>query len=113
VTSDAEVYTPLTLAFSASSLYFGLLPIGSTSPPQTVTVTNVSGHSVSFTSIAASGDYAQTNTCPASLSSGQSCTITVTFTSTAQGTRTGAVTLKDNSPGSPSQTIALKGVGED
>jgi hypothetical protein len=113
VTSDSEVYTPLTLTFSASSLDFGRLPIGSMSPPQTATVTNVSGHPVSFTSITASGDYAQTNTCPASLSFRQSCTITATFTSTSQGTRTGAVTLKDNSLGSPSQTTALKGVGED
>jgi hypothetical protein len=112
VESTASFYIPLSLTFSASSLNFGLLEIGLSSPTQTVTVTNVSSHSVNFTSIASSGDYSQTNTCPASMTAGSNCTITITFTPTASGTRTGAVTLKDNSPGSPTQTIALTGTGE-
>ena len=112
VESTASFYTPLTLTFSASSLNFGLLQTGLTSPSQTVTVTNVSGHSVNFTSIASSGDYAQTHTCPATMTSGTSCTITIAFTPTKTGTRSGAVTLKDNSPGSSAQTISLTGTGE-
>ena len=112
VESTASFYTPLTLTFSASSLNFGLLQIGLTSPSQTVTVTNVSGHSVKFKSIAASGDYFQSNTCPTTLTAGTNCTITITFTPNTPGTRNGAVTLKDNSPGSPTQTIALTGTGE-
>jgi N-acetylneuraminic acid mutarotase len=112
VESSASYYVPLSLMFSASSLNFGLLQIGLSSPSQAVTVSNVSSHSVNFTSIASTGDYAQTNTCGTSLAAAGSCTITVTFTPTASGTRTGAVTLKDNSPGSPTQTIALTGTGE-
>ena len=112
VESTASFYTPLTLTFSASSLNFGLLQIGLTSPSQTVTVTNVSGHSVDFTSIASSGDYAQTHTCPTTMTAATSCTITITFTPTKTGTRSGAVILKDNSPGSPTQTITLTGTGE-
>jgi hypothetical protein len=112
VESTASFYTPLTLTFSASSLNFGLLQIGLTSPSQTVTVTNVSGHSVDFTSIASSGDYAQNHTCPTTMTAGTSCTITITFTPTKTGTRSGAVILKDNSPGSPTQTITLTGTGE-
>ena len=112
VVNAAQVYTPLSLTFSASSLNFGLLQIGFTSPPQTAMVTNVSTHSVTFTSIASTGDYAQTHTCPTILTAGQNCTITVTFTPTAAGTRKGTVTLTDNSPGSPSQIIPLTGTGE-
>jgi Abnormal spindle-like microcephaly-assoc'd, ASPM-SPD-2-Hydin/Galactose oxidase, central domain/Kelch motif len=112
VESTASFYTPLTLTFSASSLNFGLLQVGLTSPSQTVTVTNVSGHSVNLKSIAASGDYFQSHTCPTTLAAGQNCTITITFTPNGSGTRAGAVTLKDNSPGSPIQTIALTGTGE-
>jgi hypothetical protein len=67
---------------------------------------------VTFTSIASSGDYAESNTCPATMSAGGSCTITVTFTPSAAGTRPGAVTIKDNSPGSSSQKITLTGTGE-
>ena len=112
VLNTAQIYTPLTLTFSASSLNFGLLQIGLTSPPQPVTVTNVSTHSVNFNSIATSGEFSQSNTCPTTLASGQNCTITVTFTPTAAGTENSAVTLKDNCPGSPKQTIALTGTGE-
>jgi N-acetylneuraminic acid mutarotase len=112
VESTGSFYTPLTLTFSASSLNFGLLQIGLTSPSQTVTVTSVSGHSVDFTSIASSGDYAQTHTCPTTMTAGTSCTITITFTPSKTGTRSGAVILKDNSPGSPTQTITLTGTGE-
>jgi len=112
VVNNAEFYTPLTLTFSATSLNFGLLQLGLTSPSQTVTVTNASSHSANFTTIASKGDYAQSNTCPTTLAAGQNCTITITFTPTAAGTRNGTVLLKDNSPGSPSQTIALTGTGE-
>ena len=113
VVADAEIYTPLTLTLSATSLNFGVLQIGLTSASQTVTVTNASSHTAKFSSIAASGDYLQTNNCPTAttLNPGQSCAITVTFKPTATGTRTGAVTLKDNAPGSPTQTVALTGIG--
>jgi hypothetical protein len=112
VVNTGQVYTPLTLTFSASSLTFGLLQIGLSSPSQTLTVTNVSGHSVTFTSIASSGDFSQSNTCPTTITTGETCTITITFTPTATGTRKGAVTLKDNCPGSATQNISLTGTGE-
>ena len=113
VLNSAEAYTPLTLAFSASSLNFGFLQVGLTSPSQTVTVTNVSNHPVTFTSITHSGDYNQNNTCPVpgTLNPKQTCTITVSFAPTVSGVRNGTITLKDNCPGSPTQTIALSGNG--
>jgi hypothetical protein len=112
VVTNTEFYTPLTMSFSSASLNFGFIQIGLTSSSQAVTVTNVSGHSAVFTGIAASGDFAQTNTCPGTLEPTQSCTITITFTPTVSGNRSGAVTLQDNDPGSPRQIIALTGVGE-
>jgi hypothetical protein len=115
VVNTAENYTPLTMTFSSASLNFGLLEIGLTSASQTVTVTNVSSHPATISSITRSGDYSESNTCPISpntLNAGQNCMITVAFKPTAAGTRKGAVTLKDNDPGSPKQTIALTGVGE-
>jgi hypothetical protein len=77
-----------------------------------VTVGNVSAHAATISRIATSGDYTQVNDCPSSLAAGESCTITVNFQPTAGGTRKGAITLKDNDPGSPSQTISLTGIGE-
>jgi hypothetical protein len=114
VVNNAQTYTPLTLTFSASSLNFGILQIGLTSATKTITVKNVSSHSVNFTSITSTGEFPMSNTCPAypsTLNAGQNCTITVSFEPTAVGTRTGVVTLKDNSPGSPTQAIALTGIG--
>jgi hypothetical protein len=110
---SAEFYVPLTLSISSYSLNFSLQQVGVTSPSQTVTITNASNRIVNFTSIGpASGDYAETNTCPTALTSGANCAITVTFKPTVAGTRNGAVTLVDDSSGSPTQTIALTGVGE-
>jgi hypothetical protein len=57
-----------------------------------------------------SGDFAQTNNCPGSLSPNDGCQISVTFTPTATGTRNAAVTITDNAPGSP-QSVPLTGVG--
>jgi hypothetical protein len=112
VINTASVYTPLTMTLSATSLSFGVLEIGLTSASQTVTVTNVSSHSVTLTHIAPSGkDYSESSTCPATLSSGQNCTITVSFKPTAAGILNEAVTLTDNDPGSPTQTISLTGTG--
>ena len=115
VLSSAELYTPLTLTFSPSSLNFGFRQVGLTSSPQNVTVANASSHSVTFTSIASSGEFAQTNDCPitpSTLNAGQSCSISVTFKPTTTGTLNGGVILKDNAPASPQQTISATGTGE-
>jgi hypothetical protein len=109
VVNTAEFYTPLSLTLSPSSLHFGFLQVGLTSTTQTVTVSNVSNHSVTFSSITHSGEYNESNNCPSTLPGNRSCTITVRFSPTAAGLRTGAVTLIDNAPGSPQQKIALSG----
>jgi hypothetical protein len=67
---------------------------------------------LTITSGAASGDFAETNSCPASMAPAGTCTINVTFTPTATGTRTGSLTIKDNATGSP-QTVTLGGAGSD
>jgi N-acetylneuraminic acid mutarotase len=115
LTSASEVYTPLTLSISSYSLNFGLAQTGVPSPGQTVKVTNVSDAPVTFTSIAPSGDFLQTKTCPITpqtLAVGATCTINLSFKPMATGTRTGAVTLHDNSLGNPTQTIKLTGIGQ-
>src|SRR5258708_16556784 len=48
--------------------------------------------------------------CGSSVAAGASCTISVKFTPTAAGTRTGTLTLTDNASNSP-QTISLTGIG--
>jgi len=96
--------------FSSNSLTFGSQQINSTSNSQNITLTNVGNAVLSITSIVPSGDFAQTNTCGASVPATGSCQISVTFTPTALGTRTGAITFNDNATGSP-QTLTLTGTG--
>ncbi|HEV2426019.1 MAG TPA: FG-GAP-like repeat-containing protein, partial [Terriglobia bacterium] len=95
---------------SSTSLTFPSQVIQTTSAAQTVTFTNTGTPSLNLTSIVASGDFAQTNTCGNSLASGASCAINVTFTPTQTGTRTGTITIMDNAPGSP-QVVNLTGTG--
>jgi hypothetical protein len=98
------------VGLSSTNLSFPDQLKGTTSAAQTVTLTNGSTAALTFTSIAVTGDFAQTNTCGSSLAAGATCTISVMFTPTAAGSRTGSVTLTDNAAGSP-QTVALSGIG--
>jgi hypothetical protein len=94
-----------------AALTFGDQPVGTTSAPQYVTMTNAGDATLTITSIAASGDFAEINTCGTTLLSGQDCTLIVTFTPTQTGTRTGAITITDNALDSP-QSVPLTGTGD-
>lgn len=98
------------VTLSPTSLTFGNQNIGSTSSPQMVTLSNTGNATLTIASITASGDFAQTNTCGTTVNAGASCAISVTFTPTAAGTRTGAITLMDNAASSP-QSVSLTGTG--
>jgi len=95
---------------SPNALTFAAQALGTTSPAQIVTLTNIGGKSLNLTQIAASGDFAETNTCNTSLAVGSSCQISVTFTPTASGSRAGSITIKDNAAGK-GQTVPLSGIG--
>jgi hypothetical protein len=86
-----------------------------TSAATPVTLTNTGTGPLTINSIAASGDFAQTNTCPVSppiLAAAGTCTINVTFAPTVVGARTGTLTVTDNAARSP-HTVPLSGTGWD
>jgi len=97
-------------SLTPSSLFFGLKLVGTTTAARTITLTSTGEAPLAISSISVSGDFAQTNNCPASLPIGQSCTIQVTFTPTVRGIRTGTVTITDNADNSP-QNVSLLGKG--
>ena len=102
---------PVTL--SPANLTFASQAFGSTSAKQSVTLKNNQTVPLTISSVAASGDFAQTSTCPLSpstLKAGASCAVSVTFTPTALGSRSGALTINDNASTSP-QTLNLSGTG--
>jgi len=98
------------VSLSSASLTFGPQEVGSTSASQTVTLTNTGTAALSPLTIVPSGDFSQFNTCGNSVAAGANCPISVTFTPTTFGTRTGAITITDNAANSP-QTIKLSGLG--
>jgi hypothetical protein len=97
-------------SLSHTTLTFSNEIVGSTSTAKSVTLTNNQSVSLNISSIAASGDFAQTNTCGATVLAKGHCTISVTFTPTAVGTRTGEITITDDASNSP-QTVTLSGTG--
>ena len=99
-----------TVTLSPSALKFGDEVVGATSAVKKVSLTNTGASALSIASIAASADFAQTNTCGSSVAAGARCMISVTFTPAAAQAYTGAVTITDNTSGSP-QAIALSGSG--
>ena len=98
------------MSLSSASLNFAGQQLGTTSSAQHVTVTNGGNAAMNISSITSGGDFAQTNNCGTGLAIGASCTVNVTFTPTAAGARSGAITLTDSAPGSP-QSIKLAGTG--
>jgi hypothetical protein len=107
----APVYPPYPnsgVTVAPSALNFGSVTTGSTSSAQTVTVSNPTSSAASVSSIAASGDFAQTSTCGSSIAANGSCTVSVKFTPTATGSRTGTLTVN---AGGVTNSVSLSGTG--
>lgn len=100
------------VTLSPKNLNFGDVTVGQTSSPQSVTLTNSGSNPLHVASIVANGDYAQTNNCGTSVAAQGNCSISVTFTPTQQGVRTGAVLISDSDLGTSPQTIPLTGTGD-
>ncbi len=106
--------TPV-VSLSPTSLTFSSQADNTASAAQTITLTNTGNGALTLNSIAISGtnsgDFAQTNTCTGTVAaSGGNCTISVTFTPTAVGSRSASVVFTDNASGSP-QSVPLTGTG--
>jgi len=89
-------------------LTFGNEVEGSTSEPLLITITNSGTAPLTITNIAVSANFAETNTCGATLAAGANCAINVTLAPSTTGSVTGTFTVTDNAAGSP-QTVSLKG----
>jgi hypothetical protein len=100
------------LTSAPTSLTFAQQSINTTSAAQSMTLTNSGQAALTISKLGITGtnatDYAETTTCGATLAVNASCQVSVTFTPTAQGTRTAALAVTDNAPGSP-QLISLSG----
>jgi VCBS repeat-containing protein len=84
--------------------------VNTSSAVKSVQLTNTGTADLTTLSLAASGDFSQSNTCGTGLGAGGFCTINVRFTPVQAGSRLGAITLTSNAPGSP-HILALSGTG--
>jgi len=89
---------------------FGSVTLGNSSSSIDFVLTNTGEGAIGISNIAASGDFSQTNNCGSSLALGASCTISVVFSPTATGPRTGLLSVTTNT-GVGVYTASLSGTG--
>ncbi len=99
------------ISVSPTTLAFGNQVLNTTSAGKNITVTNTGVADVTVNSVLASGGYGETDNCAGStLTPGQTCTITATFSPVTTGTTSGTVTINDNAAGAP-HLVTLSGAG--
>ncbi len=101
---------------SPTSLNFGTVTKGSTSPSQTLTLKNNQLRTLKIAKVTTVGDYKYSGgTCPVgttkTIAAGASCTIKAVFKPTATGSRPGTLTITHNAGNSP-QSVKLSGTGK-
>ena len=103
------------VSLSQSSLAFAARDEGTTSIPQTITITNAGDAALVISgttfSGANAGDFSiQGNTCGSNVASGANCSISVSFDPTASGSRSAILQIISNASTSP-DTVQLSGIG--
>ncbi len=100
------------VSLTPGSLSFGNNVYLTPSAAKTVILANTGTADLAIASLTVtgvnSGDFTQTNTCPATVAINATCTITVTFTPAGAGQRNAAITINDNAVSTP-QTVSLTG----
>lgn len=123
VLSDNAPDSPQTLVLSGTGI--ALLPAltlsppvpsfsattqGTSSAPQTQTITNSGNAPLQISSVSLGGSnpsaFTLTNNCSAAVAPGSNCTISLVFSPLASGQSTANLSITDNAPGSP-QTVSL------
>jgi hypothetical protein len=97
------------IEFEPTGLIFSGIVVGSSSSPQTLTLKNLGGGTLTISGgISLSPWYSESDNCNGSLSPGASCTIQVTFSSPFAGAATGELSVNDSVSG-VSQSASLEG----
>jgi hypothetical protein len=119
-TSPAITQTVLpapNVSLSPMSVSFGNQNVNTSSSAAKVTLSNIGDATLYINaggiSISPSTDFAQTNTCGATVAAGNSCTISITFRPVDTGIRTAVLQITDNDDDASGaqQTVALTGSG--
>jgi hypothetical protein len=96
---------------SPTSVNFGKVTVGQTSPQQLVSLTNTGNSELSVSAVSITGNFAiSKNQCTNGVKPGTHCNVYVTYTPHVAETDTGTLTFTDNATNSP-QTVSLTGTG--
>ena len=104
-------------SLAPAALTFASQTDGTTSPAQTLTLSNSGNAALNISDIALSGaaaaDFAVSSNCTASVAAGGNCAISVTFTPRVAGTVSANLVVTDNSGNTAgsTQSVALSGTG--
>jgi hypothetical protein len=100
---------PATIVLTPLALTFAATVVGQTTAAQTITIANTGGTPATLQTPAITGDFVLTaNTCGATLAASTACVVSIAFTPTASGTRTGTLSVTDSVG---TQTAQLTGTG--
>jgi len=113
VSNTAVVLAPVPVAgVSPTSLLFGNVDVGTTSAPQSVTLSNTGNGPLTINSVTTTSPvFGVTNNCGGTLDPGLTCTIDVTFAPTVAGDVTAALNIVTNDPVNGTLTVSLSGTG--
>jgi parallel beta-helix repeat protein len=108
--------TGTVVSLSRTNMTFAAQSVGTTSSPQSVTLTNKEATTLHINNIFLTGtnpnDFLISfDSCPPDLVGNSNCTVSVEFRPTAVGTRTASLAFSDNGGASP-QTVKLTGTGQ-
>ncbi len=115
-TASAPASAPPAVSLTPSSLTFPSQAVGTTSAPQSITVTNTGGSGLFINSAQTRGtnalDFTQVSDgCSGiTLAAGDSCSVAIEFSPTAGGTRSATFIVTDNAADSP-QSAPITGTG--
>jgi hypothetical protein len=114
ITKSKRLTVTPAASVSSSSLRFGSVTVGATSPTLNVLLYNKGAVAFSVNSISLTGSYAswfaQSHNCPANLAAGASCTIAVTFKPLAVGSKSAKLTITTGATSTP-LSVSLSGTG--
>ena len=104
------------LSAAPPALSFGTIPTGTTSAPQTTTISNLGGVATGAVSVvlggANAGDFNETTTCNASLAAGTgTCTVSVTYTPGLVGNETASIAVSAAPGGTVNIPLTGSGIG--
>lgn len=94
---------------SVGSLAFGYQPVGTTSSPLGVQLTNTGNVALSISQITTSDNFSASQNCGSSLAIGANCAVNVSFTPASVGTNTGTLSI---ATAAGTQSISLSGTGQ-